>query len=101
MRLKKTIRVSFRIVLLFITAILLSTVPDYLFSFFGDTVCNGIIFNKIEGKNEFFTHWGGVHKDVQVHWGYRHYLYFLMGFCLTIVQIVDIISIIEENEKTK
>jgi hypothetical protein len=40
-----------------------------------------------------------AHDIPEWHWGYRHWLFFTMGFCLAVIQIVDIIVIINKEEK--
>lgn len=81
----KNIYVSLRIIALFSIAILMSFLPDYYPLFFGDYSCN--IINLSHGFN-------GREYDIHSHWGYRHYLYFYMGVCLFILQVVDIINYI-------
>lgn len=98
MKLSKTSKVSFRIMLLFGTAIMLSLVPDYLHSFFNDTLCNGLVKNLETGKMEYYFHYGDTHKYIIYHWGYRHWLYFIMGVSLAIVQVFNIIEIINSDE---
>lgn len=98
MKLPKTTKISIRIITLFVTAIMLSVVPDYLHDFFNDEICNGTTFNLETGKREYFFHYGGKHHDIEIHWGYRHWLYFLMGLSLAVVQVVDISSIVNKEE---
>lgn len=95
----KTIKISIRIILLFVTAIFLSFIPDYLFSFFGDWYCSGSgdytrhdyikIWQKCDYTDEFHLQsW---------HWGYRHWLYLSMGICLAIIQIADVFILINKT----
>lgn len=98
MELNKSTRVSIRIILLFVTAILLSLLPDYFREFFGDTLCNGISADLNTHKEEYFFHYGGTHRDLLYHWGYRHWLFLLMGISLAAVQVANIVSIIGKED---
>lgn len=93
---KSTI-ISARIVFMFTCAIATSIIPDEFPDFFGDIICNGITMNASSGKMETFFHYGGHHIDTVVHYGYRHWLFFLMGLCLFTVQVVKIFQTIEKN----
>lgn len=88
-------QLSLRIILLFTIMMIVSFIPDYLRSFFGDEYCSGYVFNKVSNKLEQFIHYGSIHSCYEWHWGYRHWLFFLMGFCLFIIQIIDIIHFIK------
>lgn len=87
----KQFKVSARIAILFATAISLSFIPDYSHLFFGDTFCLGNI-----GKNVCIEGWCNLHGNTY-HWGYRHFLWALMGLSLAIVQIVGIVQIIDKD----
>lgn len=93
MNTKHTAIVSLRIILLFATAIMLSTVPDYFHNFFGDVYCGG---NQKIGT--YCPHGRYGIRGVSYHWGYRHWLYFSMGVCLSVIQIMNIINYISKNE---
>lgn len=58
-----------------------SFIPDYLHGFFGDEYC------KVP------NHWyaGGMHDTPTWHWGYRHWLFIIMGIALFIVQVINLI----------
>lgn len=95
----KSIKISLRVIALFLVAILVSKIPDLYPNFFGDWKCEGRWFNEkrglwgtYEGCDMFQLH------NPTFHWGYQHYLFFLMGLSLTIIQIVDIVNI-DKKEK--
>ena len=71
--------------------------PDYLHDFFGDKMCNGQLMNVETGKMEYYFHYGDKHKDMVYHWGYRHWLWLLMGLSLFAVQAARIIKIINDE----
>ena len=83
---------SVNITVLFLIAILSSFIPEYYAGFFGDHICKGSTYEILNGKYlrhgcDFFD----IHEP-ELHWGYRHYLWFLMGLSLFIGQIVRIIN---------
>lgn len=90
----KTIKVSLRVIVLFTVAILISKIPDIYPDFFGDWLCKGRWFNE---KNGLYGNWEGCDvfsaHNPTFHWGYQHYLFFLMGLCLGVLQIIDIVNI--------
>lgn len=95
MKINKTTNISLRVVFLFSLAIVLSFIPEHLHSCFGDEYCNGLITNIETGKIEYYFHYGGTHQNWEWHWGYRHWLFLMMGISLSIIQIVNIVKIIE------
>ena len=52
----------------------------------GDTKCN--LKEGHYGKEYVMEHW---------HYSWTHYLYILMGVCLFIVQIANVVNIVEED----
>lgn len=91
MKTSKSFRVSINIIGIFLIAILASFIPDQFHSFFNDTFCLGNI-----GDAKCIDGWCNSHgKDW--HWGYRHFLWGLMGVALFIVQIVRLVNIIAEK----
>lgn len=76
-------RVSIRIIAMFSVAILISFIPEMFPDFFGDWSCNGCNYGE--------AGYSRIHKP-STHWGYRHYLFFIMGAVLFIVQTIDIIN---------
>lgn len=98
MKLSKTTKISIRIVALFITAMLMSFIPDLFPDFFGDWTCIGTTgFNRETVAYTGCVH-GGYSHSPEVHWGYRHFLYFFMGLSLAMVQVVDIVNFISKDE---
>lgn len=95
----KILKISCRIILLFSAVMAFSLIADSLPDFFGDWKCEGSI-EKIPGIYAYKgCNYGdfGYH-DASWHWGYRHWVFFLMGFCLSIVQAVDIINLINKED---
>ncbi len=97
----KSIKISSRIVLIFVCAMVFSVIPEY-FPVFGDWVCegsgekiytNGSIYGNYEGctfGEDYF------HKP-ETHWGYRHWLFCMMGLSLFITQVVFLIGFIDKE----
>ena len=79
-------KISLRVIMLFIIAILFSLIPDVcnLHPLFDDTFCTG----------KPCTAFMAGHLP-EYHWGYRHWLWAIMGFVLFIIQSTKIISLIE------
>ena len=91
----KTIKVSIRVIAMFTGAILLSYIPVFMPKFFGDWFC--------KGSGEFVDHHWSIcdyydYHNPTWHWGYQHWLFFFMGLCLMVIQIVDIINLINKKE---
>jgi hypothetical protein len=96
----KSIKISLRIIALFSVAILVSKIPQLYPNFFGDWLCEGrkVIWEDsdhikyhTEGCDIFQAH------NSTWHWGYQHYLFFLMGLSLAIIQIIDIVNIAKKD----
>lgn len=82
------IKISLRIIAVFMTAILVSFIPEYYPDFFGDWTCHANEF-----KTCSYASMGGIpHEVPRLHWGYRHYLFFIMGLVLFCIQVFDIIN---------
>lgn len=96
----KSIKISLRIIALFLVAILVSKIPELYPNFFGDWHCEG---SELIWDDESHKHYHSEGCDMfqnhnpSWHWGYQHYLFFLMGLSLTIVQIVDIVKIAQKD----
>jgi hypothetical protein len=82
------ILLSLQIMAVFITAMIVSFIPEKFNTFFGDWICD---------IREF--HYGDKWASAHTHWGYRHFLFFFMGSALFIVQVATIITFI--NKATK
>lgn len=87
----KTIQISIRIILMFATIIFASFIPDYFHNFFGDELCNGFIM-RADGYMEQFFHIGGKHSELIWHWGFRHWMWLLMGLSLFVIQLIDLVK---------
>lgn len=96
MSLHKIFNVSLRIILLFAIAIALSFIPDYNHEFFGDWICEG---SKKYGWFHYTgcTYGSGGYHNPSLHWGYRHWLFSLMGLSLSVMQVVAIILLINKK----
>jgi hypothetical protein len=91
----KTLKLTFRIFLLGLTAMVASYLPELFPNFFGDWLCEGS-GNYLDNLHHFercnyTTNTGrfGFHHP-EWHWGYRHYVCVVTCFVLLIVQIKDI-----------
>lgn len=94
------LKLSIRVVLLFIGAIALSYVPVLYPKIFGDWLCEGSEYIKKVGDD--YSHIYGCDRlssrhNPRWHWGYQHFLWFFMGLCLMIIQIADIIIFIKKS----
>ncbi len=101
----KYLKVSLNVIAVFMTVILMSFVPGLVPNFFGDTLCQGSghPVENPHGPNYYqFCNYGnsGFHEP-EWHWGYQHWLWFIMGICLFIIQAVRIINIIDAKEEEK
>jgi hypothetical protein len=93
------IKIALNIIGLFMTAILVSFIPDYLHEFFGDNFCIGNVEKEEMSYCEFgWSKYNNPHKN-EWHWGYRHWLWLCMGISLAILQIRRIILIIDKGLK--
>jgi len=91
----KNIKTSIKIIFLFVTAILMSKIPELFPTFFGDWLCKGSGTEKL--TNSIYTHYLGCdynsrYHNPEWHWGYQHYLLLTMGIVLFIYQIFDIVD---------
>lgn len=85
---KETLKLTIRIILIGIVALCSSYIPDLYPNFFGDWYCEG----SGELTNNHFAKcdYNNDYHNPEWHWGYRHYIYFIMCIVLLIVQINDI-----------
>lgn len=85
---------SLQVIVIFMTVIFVSFIPDHLHDFFGDWFCGGksltvqLCFNN------------GFHSP-QWHWGYRHWIWFIMGFILFVLQCIRVVLFIDKTEIKK
>jgi len=71
-------------------AIIISFIPELLPNIFNDTICTA--FDKYKCSEQYERCIGN-----QLHWSYRHWILFIMGICLTLVQIGKIICLMEKE----
>lgn len=91
---------SLQVIIIFMTVILVSFIPDSLHDFFGDWVCKGGYYDK---ELQYFVgcnHGNGSH-DPELHWGYRHWIWCLMGFVLFVLQCIRVGLFINKTEITQ
>lgn len=82
-------KLSFRVICLFVTAMLISFTPALFRDFFADT----LIPHLDNWNNGMFIHDG-------YNWGFRHYLYQFMCIIVFLVQAARIITwIVNNNDK--
>jgi hypothetical protein len=74
-----------------------SFIPEFFPKFFGDWQCNGCqyVFDK---ENSHYIGCGGGFNNVQrehsptTHFGYRHFIWIIMGLTLFVIQIANLIN---------
>ncbi len=79
-----------------------SFVADEFHDFFGDHKCSGAVYEKYRSGDIYRTIKGCTYGDFGEHgptwhWGYRHWVFILMGICLFIVSVVRVVNIVEEK----
>jgi len=87
MKFTKTQAVSLRVVILFIMAINSTFIGEFLSDFLGDWRCNGCSYGSLDNI---------IHSS-RIHFGYRHWLYFIMCIILFVIQAIDIFNFIESK----
>ena len=87
------IKISLRIIAVFIAAILVSLVPDLFPKLFGDWYCVGM-YEQLKGCL-YEGNYSGYHNPTW-HWGWRHYLWFLMGLSLMALQVFNVIKLLRK-----
>jgi hypothetical protein len=79
-----------RIVFIFAIVMFLSFIPDSFHEFFGDWHCNGT--EVIRAANGDFMHYAGCRENYEHgptwHWGFRHWIWMLMGLSLFIYNAI-------------
>lgn len=101
-------KLSFNIAVVFIIVILLSYLPDRFPKLFGDWLCEGRKYVSRYDSNRDLISGYTIGCDYGIeshshnpcwHWGYQHWLWFLMGLSLFVVQIFRIGEIINNKNK--
>lgn len=94
-------KISLNIAAAFMVAIFASFIPELAPEFFGDTKCQGSRLLP-ELVHHYYQYEGcqfnpnGAH-EATTHWGWRHWLWMLMGLTLFVVQVIRIGSIKNPN----
>lgn len=83
-----------KIIALFTIAIVTSFIPETFPNFFGDYVCNDITIRQEDWRSTVYCS-KYQHSVPVVHWGYRHWLFFIMGAILFFLNFFRILF----NEK--
>ena len=91
----KSANISLRIVALFVMAMIVSFIPDYLHTFFGDVYCVGNLETPF--CPSAYSKFNYLHGS-EWHWAYRHWLFAAMGFWLAVVQIVNLVNVASETK---
>ncbi len=94
--------VSINIIILFMIAIMSSFIPELFPDFFGDWICEGRKF--IPNKETYGSYIGCdmfQEHNPTTHFGYRHYLWFLMGIVLFIIQGIRIFMVVDKHDKNE
>jgi hypothetical protein len=88
-----------RIVFLFAITMALSFIPDLFHEAFGDWHCNGTeIVRDTDGKYMYYAgcYENQLEHSSTWHWGFRHFLWMLMGLSLFVYNTILIISSINK-----
>lgn len=93
-------KLSIRIVVLFLIAILSTFIPDYLHSFFGDWLCKGSgnILLGMPYEYQYCNYGDWRFHNPMWHWGWRHWLWCFMCITLFIVNTIRIVHFINTKD---
>jgi len=96
------LKLSINVVLVFVTVMALSIIPEEFPKLFGDRYCMGSgTFVPLGSYSHIYDNCNyGTYHDAEWHWGYRHWLWLFMGIFLFIIQVVRIIIFINNSTKT-
>lgn len=83
---------------MFAIAMFFSLIPEQFPEFFGDYECDGSYWNEALKRLEGCDGTGLSH-DPQLHWGYRHRSFCIMGVALFIVQLFHLAHVTENHKK--
>ncbi len=86
---RKFLKAAIRIFIAFAIAFALSFIPENFHQFFGDTYCQGRQLIDGQYKGCDVEHLYSDHLPTW-HYGFRHYLWALMGCALFALQIISI-----------
>jgi hypothetical protein len=86
-------KTSIRVIVIFMVAMVMSVIPEWYPSLFGDWVCIGSGDRIITDSGYYDMGCNiGVRHLPETHWGYRHWLWFFMGLVLFIFQVIKIVK---------
>lgn len=95
------LNLSIQVIIIFLIAMISSFIPDTFHVLFGDWFCKGRTYIPANDLMRHGTYVGcdmfSVEHNPDWHWGYRHYIWFFMGFCLFIIQVIRIIAFINKK----
>lgn len=98
----KLFKISIQIIFMFVSAMLISIIPENL-ELFGDWTCSGSgtfvapTYHYVDGHFQRCNYAQFGYHDAIRHWGYRHWLFCIMGLCLFVVQIFKLGETIESE----
>ena len=96
----KNLKLMIDIVLIGLILMLVSFIPEHARDFFGDWKCQGS-GTLIEGK--YMIHYTGCNyssagfHDAAWHWGFRHWVWMVMGAALTITRVIGLVKKYDAN----
>lgn len=93
MKINFWVSLSLQVMAVFLTAMVVSFIPESIPKFFGDEMCP---------RTDWHSHFLNYEENQShIAWGYRHYLFFFMGIALFILQIFRIGAFINNNTKSQ
>lgn len=96
MKNKDYLILSIQIILIFSVLILASIIPDLWPEFFGDWKCQGNDWTNPLNEHPNCHYINSQHNPT-THWGWRHWLFSMMGLSLFVLQIFRIGNFIIKN----
>ena len=99
---KKNLKLTGMVAALFMTAILMTFIPESFRDFFGDWTCQGGYYTGTYGAGDMKHHGcnyltNGEHPPT-IHWGIRHILWCIMSITLFVIQVVFIVNTFKDKE---
>lgn len=92
MKISTSSKIIIRIITFFTIAIIMSFVAEYFREFLGDWECLGT-----RSPQNPCLYFAGDAHGAQWHWGYRHWLFFIMGFLIFITQVISVITLTDKE----
>lgn len=84
--------------MVFVAAITVSLIGDCLHGILGDWKCKGSGLKINWNQYQFCNFAACDAHEPTWHWGWRHWLFMMMGVCLFFIQAVDIVHFIDKKE---